>query len=119
MASFWVVLVLTVFVIAQVNARVLQPSDINPNGVQNDETELHAGNLLAAESPSSLGDKKNFIYGGMGGFAGIGGVGMMPMIGTGLGGNGNYGGVGAIGGVGGGVGAVGGGLGSNGIPIHD
>ncbi|KAM7261507.1 hypothetical protein ACFE04_008874 [Oxalis oulophora] len=54
MASFWVVLVLTVFVIAQVNARVLQPSDINPNGVQNDETELHAGNLLAAESPSSL-----------------------------------------------------------------
>ncbi|XP_030507767.2 glycine-rich protein 23 [Cannabis sativa] len=91
-----------------------------------DQTVLHANAPVKAESPSDsngLGDKKNFIYGGVGGFAGMGGYagvnGVLPTLGGsgsfnkfgGIGGAGGIGGVAGIGGLPGTTGGLPGGLG--------
>ncbi|XP_038722054.1 glycine-rich protein 5-like [Tripterygium wilfordii] len=83
----------------------------------------HANAVSPASGSVGVGEKKNFIYGGVGGFAGVGGyagVAGLPVLGGGIGkfggiggaaGIGSLGGLGGLGGGAGGLGGLGGGAG--------
>ncbi|XP_041001722.1 glycine-rich protein 5-like [Juglans microcarpa x Juglans regia] len=119
MQKYWCVIFVLFSVVVHANAR-----EIPSNGGYDDQTLLvHASVPEAAESSSvtGVGDKKNFIYGGVGGFAGMGGFagvgpGVLPILGGGVGGAAGLGGAGGLGGLGGagGLGGPGGGVGGAG-----
>ncbi|XP_062104475.1 uncharacterized protein LOC133815681 [Humulus lupulus] len=109
------IVVLVLFVSSRAASRDI-PSNTNADAMTNPvahqdhdqhQTVLHANAPVnQAESPSAggLGDKKNFVYGGVGGFAAMGGYagmgGALPTLG-GTGSINKFGGIGGAGGIGG------------------